>query len=85
MCAARGLKYYDNILEFSYPAIGTNIVVMALEGVFLFVLTILLELNFFMHKFASLCMGKDTKPADISPDDVSIIIHSRNTIIHVFD
>lgn len=57
-------------MEFSYPAIGANIFVMAIEGFVFFVLTLLLELNFFVHKFTSLCLRKDAKPADIHPEDV---------------
>ena len=70
LCATREVKYYDNIMEISYPAIGANLLVMALEGFVFFALTVLLELNFFVNKFGILCMGKDTKPADICPDDV---------------
>ena len=71
ICATRGLIYFDNILEFTFPAIGINIVVMAVEGVVLFILTLLLELNFFVHKFGLLCMGRDVRPAKINPEDVS--------------
>lgn len=80
LCVARGLKYYDNIMEFSYPAIGANILVMALEGFVFLVLTILLELNFFVHKFTSLCMKKDTKPAEIHQDDVRRL--TNTTSVH---
>ena len=81
ICAARGLKYFDNILEFTFPAIGLNIVVMAVEGVACFILTLLLELNFFVHKFGLLCMGRDTNPAQVNPDDVSVqsIFYLRST------
>ena len=64
------MKYYDNIMEFSYPAIGANLLVMALEGFAFFALTVLLELKFFVNKFGTLCMGKNTQLADIFPCDV---------------
>lgn len=57
-------------MEISYPAIGANLLVMAIEGFVFFALTVLLELNFFVNKFGTLFMGKDTKPADIFPYDV---------------
>ena len=70
VCAQRGLEFTDNILEVSYPAIGANIIVMALEGVVFFVLTLLLEQSFFMHKLASCFIRRKIESAAVHPDEV---------------
>lgn len=84
-CAARGMKYSDDILETSYPAIGANILVMALEGLVFFSLTILLELNFFVHKLTSLCMSRTIKPADIHLDDVSKLVILKFIVVFIMN
>ena len=70
VCAERGLEFTDNILEVSYPAIGANIIVMALEGVVFFVLTLLLEQGFFIHKLASCFVRRKIEAATVHPDEV---------------
>ena len=70
VCAERGLEFTDNILEVSYPAIGANILVMAIEGVVFFVLTLLLEQGFFIHKLASCLVKRKVEAAAVQPNEV---------------
>ena len=72
LCEETNVVYADNILEFKYPGIGANVLAMALSGVVFFIITLLLEQSFFVHKLTSLFIGRTAATqAEIYDHDVS--------------
>lgn len=72
VCEARGLLYTDNILILKYPGVGANILSMALGGVVFFIVTLLLEQRFFIHKISKLYSRQSTSKAIICASDVRL-------------
>ena len=70
MCAEQDVVYADGTLDFKYPGVGANVFAMAMEGLLLFVLTLLLEQQFFIHRIAPLLRPPVEEPVEISPKDV---------------
>ena len=70
ICAERDILYADNALDFRFPGVGANVFTMAIEGILFFVITLLLEQNFFIHKIAPLLRPPQEEPVEISPNDV---------------
>ena len=70
-CEEAGILYTDNILDFKYPGVGANILSMFLGGFVYFIITLLLEQSFFVHKLTSLFIGRTATRAEIYEHDVS--------------
>lgn len=70
MCAEQDVVYADGTLDFRFPGVGANVFTMAMEGLLFFVLTLLLEQQFFIHKIAPLLKTAVEEPVEISPKDV---------------
>ena len=75
-----GILYTDNILDFKYPGIGANMLSMALAGVVYFIITLLLEQSFFVHKVTRLFIGQTATRAEIYEHDVSCTTITYTTI-----
>jgi len=74
VCEARGLLFTDNILDLKYPGIGANLLSMALGGIAFFIVTLLLEQRFFIHKLLRLFTKQSTTKAVICAHDVSQLL-----------
>jgi ATP-binding cassette subfamily A (ABC1) protein 3 len=70
-------RYVDDVFATERPGIGVNIVYLLLEGVFFFILTLLIEYKFFIPELRGLCLNngnsndhEDSVPLPGEDDDV---------------
>lgn len=69
-CEQQDVVWAENELDFQYPGIGANLFTMAMEGFLFFALTLLLELEFFIHKIGPLLRPPTEESVETSPRDV---------------
>ena len=85
VCEAQGIDYVDDTLDFNFPGIGLNLIIMAAEGFLFFGLTLLLEQEFFIHQITGLFKKREIEPVEISSKEVSTTITElRKPYISVF-